>query len=168
MFLAESWSTQPRERHRGPEAPLRRPSLSEGAGFQGPLQSGKVSREQGSLECRQPLLLSWPHLDGACVCVKTQADFLTALLGGGRRDGLSNLYAGIHLVSNLLSNFWKDEAGFSKLVLGSLALCLKVQDWLPGDIYAWSELSCGLRTLYLNALGGNGTSIIIRSICKAL
>lgn len=67
---------------------------------------------------------------GVCVCQNPGRffNYVTALLGGGRRDGLSNLYAGIHLVSNLLSNFWKDEAGFSKLVLGSLALCLKVQD----------------------------------------
>ena len=80
------WSKQPK-RGTGGLQPLKDacPSLPrgqwEGAGFQGPLQSGKVSREQGFLECWQCILLSWKHLGGEVVSECMQVTLHHCLTG---------------------------------------------------------------------------------------
>lgn len=106
-------------------------------------------------------------------CVKAQADYFNTSLPYWGGEGESNFPAFCwHSLSvEPLSGFVKDETGFSRTVLGCLALCLRVQGPLPVDICSWPGLSCGLRTLHLNVVGRNGITTVIRikkNICKPL
>lgn len=118
----------------GAGSPFPMPFLTWGARgrerFPGASSSGKLSREQGLLECWQPLLLSWKHLVGGGVSKPRQIILTTSppYWEGEGEINLPTFMLAFTWFRTFCQIVWKMQLVAHRWRLGALGLmCLRCQ-----------------------------------------